>query len=130
MAGNETRVQSVVDAGLIPLIISFLDRGPSYLAAQTEAIRAISNATVNGSFEHVHHMVGQGGGWSRCLPIILTNCCLYLVITPLCKLVELNGVEVVRVPFENMLQKSGTRINEVFRQIAERGGLFFWIHNN
>jgi hypothetical protein len=85
------------------LIISFLDRGPSELPTQSEAIRAISNAAVNGSVEHVHHMVGQGGGWNIRLPIILaSDYCFYLVIAPLCKLFELNGVEEVRVAFENI----------------------------
>lgn len=58
-AGNEDQVQSVITAGLIPMIIHLLDRGD--FQTQKEASWAISNVTISGRAEHVLYMVDQGG---------------------------------------------------------------------
>lgn len=50
-AGNQAQVQAVIDAGLIPMIITLLDRGD--FQTQKEAAWAVSNVTISGTREQV-----------------------------------------------------------------------------
>lgn len=53
-AGNKQQVQAVIDANLIPMIITQLGKGD--FQTQKEAAWAISNLTISGSKQQV-------GGW-------------------------------------------------------------------
>ena len=50
-AGNEYQIQSVIDANLIPLVISLLDKGE--FKTKKEAAWAICNLTCTGSLAQV-----------------------------------------------------------------------------
>lgn len=50
-AGNKQQVQAVIDAGLIPMIITQLTKGE--FQTQKEAAWAISNLTISGSKQQV-----------------------------------------------------------------------------
>ena len=72
-----SKVQAVIDAGLIPQIIHLLSRGE--FQTQKEAAWAISNLTVSGRKEQVAYLVQQG------------------VIPPFCKLLTCKDSQVIQV---------------------------------
>ena len=50
-AGNQQQVQSVIEAGLVPMVIGHLSKGE--FQTQKEAAWAITNATSGGTAEQV-----------------------------------------------------------------------------
>ena len=57
-AGNQQQVQSVIDHGLVPMVINHLSRGE--FQTQKEAAWAISNLTISGNKTQVAYLVTQG----------------------------------------------------------------------
>ena len=57
-AGNQQQVQSVIEAGLVPMIIGHLGKGE--FQTQKEAAWAISNLTISGNKSQVAYLVTQG----------------------------------------------------------------------
>ena len=57
-AGNQQQVQSVIEHGLVPMIINHLSRGE--FQTQKEAAWAISNLTISGNKTQVAFLVTQG----------------------------------------------------------------------
>ena len=57
-AGNQQQVQSVIEAGLVPMVIGHLSKGE--FQTQKEAAWAISNLTISGNKTQVAHLVTQG----------------------------------------------------------------------
>ena len=57
-AGNQQQVQSVIEAGLVPMIIGHLSKGE--FQTQKEAAWAISNLTISGNKTQVAYLVSQG----------------------------------------------------------------------
>ncbi len=78
-AGNNSQVQAVLDAGLLPSIIHLLERGS--FQTQKEAAWAISNVTISGRPDQVEQMVTFG------------------VVPPFCKLLDIKDAQIVQVCF-------------------------------
>ena len=57
-AGNQQQVQSVIEAGLVPMVIGHLSKGE--FQTQKEAAWAISNLTISGNKTQVAYLVTQG----------------------------------------------------------------------
>ena len=57
-AGNQQQVQSVIEHGLVPMVITHLSRGE--FQTQKEAAWAISNLTISGNKTQVAYLVTQG----------------------------------------------------------------------
>lgn len=57
-AGNQTQVQAVIDAGLLPKIIENLSKGE--FQTQKEAAWAISNLTISGNRDQVAQLIRDG----------------------------------------------------------------------
>ena len=57
-AGNQQQVQSVIEAGLGPMVIGHLSKGE--FQTQKEAAWAISNLTISGNKTQVAYLVTQG----------------------------------------------------------------------
>lgn len=76
-AGNQSQVQAIIDAGLLPKIIQNLSKGE--FQTQKEAAWAISNLTISGSREQVAQLIQEG------------------VIPPFCELLSCKDTQVINV---------------------------------
>ncbi len=104
-AGNQSQVQAVIDAGLIPMIIHHLNKGE--FQTKKEAAWAISNLTISGRKEQVAHVVQQG------------------VIPPFCNLLSVSDPQVVQVVLDginNILKLAADQVEQVANMIEECGG--------
>merc|ERR1719234_2648528 len=89
-AGNQQQVQSVIEHGLVPMVINHLSRGE--FQTQKEAAWAISNLTISGNKTQVAFLVTQG------------------VIQPFCNLLNCKDTQVIQVVLDglnNMLKLAG-----------------------
>lgn len=112
-AGNANQIQAVIEANLIPPLISILTRGE--FKTKKEACWAISNAT-SGALQrpdHIRYIVQQG------------------CIKPLCELLACGENKIVQVALdglENILKvgdmdKPMTNFNQMALYIEEAGGM-------
>jgi len=100
------QVKTVIDAGLIPLIIHHLDK--SEFQTQKEAAWAISNLTISGRKEQVAYIVNEG------------------VLPPLCNLLGVKDTQVIQVVLDginNILKMADEEVEAVCTLIEECGGL-------
>lgn len=57
-AGNQSQIQAVIDAGLVPALIELLRNGDG--KTQKEATWAVSNFTCGGSLDQIAYLVREG----------------------------------------------------------------------
>src|SRR5262245_11278962 len=81
-AGNQQRVQTVINANLLPLVIMRLETGD--FQTQKKAARAIRNLTISGSQDQIRYCVQNG------------------VIPPLCKLLGYEELQITTVVLDSI----------------------------
>jgi len=111
-AGNKTQIQTIMDAGIIPPLISLLTNAEFDI--KKEAAWAISNATSGGTPDQIRYLVNQ-------------NC-----IKPLCDLLACADARIITVALEGLenILKTGEKdskasggVNEYAEAIEEAEGL-------
>jgi len=105
-AGNQQQIQTVIECGLIPLIIHHLAK--SEFLTQREAAWAVTNMTISGSKAQIQYLVENG------------------VIEPMCNLLSVKDTQVVQVVLDgltNILKNAGSNVFVVAGEIEKCNGL-------
>lgn len=79
-AGNQSQVQAVIDAGLLPKVIENLKHGDFH--TQKEAAWAISNLTISGNREQVAQLINDGAVPPFCDLLMCQDCQVINVCVP------------------------------------------------